>query len=118
MPNLTTIASYYAPVAKRPALVAALVGLGYPQRSLLSPLSCEVCDTTLSYAEALPCATEVATVQMGNGEYVTAAVHHLSNGGKVLAMGYHNPLCAGEVTWWGLGLGGECGCDWRPCPAE
>ena len=74
MPNLTTIASYYAPVAKRPALVAALVGLGYPQRSLLSPLSCEVCDTTLSYAEALPCATEVATVQMGNGEYVTAAI--------------------------------------------
>jgi len=115
--TLAMLASYYAPLAQRQALLAALAGLygSGPQPSSYSPLACECCGTTLGYVAGLGEPVATTTVPMPAqyaGEYVRASRY----AGGQLALAYDNPLCAGEVTWWGVGPGGQCGCEWVPCP--
>ena len=115
--TLLQVASYYS--SNPTALALALIRLGFIPADTFSPLACEVCGTTLGYVDTLPTAApEFVQVPQGNGECVLAWAHQLPNGGKVLGLRFDNPMCAGEATWWGLGTGGQCNCDWQPCPAE
>ena len=99
------VATYTNTEAEHAATMAELAKLGRLGTEQVSPLWCEVCGTTLEYREHMVPVTAEFVVPLAGGDYLRCWQH-----GTVLVLRYDNPLCCGEATGWGAGLGGECDC--------